>query len=138
MAPLLSHLLTFLGGLLIGIFGNYLSQLLTDKRIRKESKKEENRQFDEIKKIMPKLIIEMKEDLSKPNLKIKREFFVNPNKSVRLNVPSDTLVYYENEHIGLNDNMILLENKGFITDITPGNASKYRMTEEFVELILQC
>ena len=135
MSPLVSHFLTFLGGLLIGIFGNYISQQLTDKRIRKEAKKAKNQQFEEIKNAMPKLIKEMKVDLS--HLKIKREFFVNPNRSIRLNVPSDTLVYYENDHIALKDNMVLLENKGFITDITPGNAPKYRMSEEFVELIMQ-
>lgn len=137
MSPLVSHFLTFIGGLLIGIFGNYISQQLTDKRIRKEAKKAKNQQFEEIKNAMPKLIKEMKVDLSKPHLKIKREFFVNPNRSIRLNVPSDTLVYYENDHIALKDNMVLLENKGFITDITPGNAPKYRMSEEFVELIMQ-
>ena len=137
MSPLVSHFLTFLGGLLIGIFGNYISQQLTNKRIRKEAKKAKNQQFEEIKNAMPKLIKEMKVDLSKPHLKIKREFYVNPNRSIRLNVPSDTLVYYENEHIALKDNMVLLENKGFITDITPENAPKYRMSEEFVELIMQ-
>ena len=68
MAPLLSHLLTFLGGLLIGIFGNYLSQLLTDKRIRKGTKKEENRQFDEIKNSMTKYLNDIKRVLSKTKL----------------------------------------------------------------------
>lgn len=84
---------------------------------------------------MPELIAEMKNDLLQPGEGLIREFFLS-NKGYVLNAGSKCFVYYEDDHPDLQSKIHILENLGFIIDITPGNAPKYRMTEEFVQLVL--
>ena len=48
-----------------------------------------------------------------------------------------TLMYHHEDHPNLTGKITILENHGYIADVTPGNAPKYCMSEEFVELILK-
>ena len=96
------------------------------------------KKFKKVKNMMPELITEFKTDLSTEDNKLIREFFVLPNKKVLLGgSEKPRLVYYEEEHKGLRNKIDILENQGFLIDVTPGNAPIYRMTEEFVELIIK-
>lgn len=45
-----------------------------------------------------------------------------------------SFVYYVNNN--LQNKVHILKNLGYVIDITPGNVSIYRMTEEFVKFIL--
>ena len=95
-------------------------------------------QFEKLKNMMPELITEFKTDLSTEDNKLIREFFVLPNKRVSLGGSvKHRLVYYEDDHKGLRNKIDILENHGFLIDVTPGNTPIYRMTEEFVELIMK-
>lgn len=87
---------------------------------------------------MPELITQFKTDLSTEDNKLIREFFVLPNNRVCLGgSEKPRLIYYEEEYKGLRNKIDILENQGFLIDVTPGNAPIYRMTEEFVELIIK-
>ena len=87
---------------------------------------------------MPALIAEMKAGLQGKDGKFVREFFV-VNKNVTLGGSSKLrFVYYFEDHEYLQGKLDVLENYGFIEDVTPGNCPIYRMTEEFVKLVLQC
>ena len=86
---------------------------------------------------MPELIEQMKDDLSKPEFMVIREFFILPNDRVPFNPDEKRyLCYYEEQHENLMHKVKLLENHGFVYDITPNNAPKYRMTEEFVDCVV--
>lgn len=91
--------------------------------------------FGKVMSSMPELIAEMKADLAKPEFSLLREFFIVSRGSV-LNVRDPCFIYYFDDHPNLQAKIHILENYGYVTDVTPGNAKKYRMTEEFVELVL--
>lgn len=91
--------------------------------------------FQNVKTSMPGLIAEMKEDLTKKGNEFIREFFII-SKRWTLNVTDPCFVYYLEDHENLQGKIHVLENYGFVIDVTPGNAKMYRMTEEFVELVL--
>lgn len=100
-----------------------------------EDTSKEKGQFLEIASQMPDLISEMKKDLSVPEHKFVREFFLSKRAYV-LNPRDLSFVYYEDEHPGLQGKIHVLENLGYIIDVTPGNVPKYRMKEDFVRLVL--
>ena len=85
---------------------------------------------------MPDLVSEMRADLSREGSEFIREFFLVSKKWVMNYGRIPRFVYYYEEHDNLDGKIQVLENYGFVIDITTGNAKKYRMTEEFVELLL--
>jgi len=91
--------------------------------------------FLKVKTSMPELIAEMKEDLTKAGNEFNREFFI-VSKRWTLNVVGPCFVYYFEDHEDLQGKIHVLENYGFVIDVTPGNAKKYRMIEDFVELVV--
>lgn len=91
--------------------------------------------FLKVKLLMPKLIADIKKDLTEEGNKFIREFFIMSNRHI-LNPENPCFVYYFEEHNNLNGKMNILENYRFIKDITSKNVKKYRLTEDFVELIL--
>jgi hypothetical protein len=125
---------TFLIGVASGVAVHYFGNKYTDRRRKQESKKEKKKLFNEAKDKMPGLIGEIKKDLENPEYLLVREFFIISKRNI-LNTDSKTLVYYYEEHEDLKEKVQILENMGFVTDITPGNCPKYRMTEEFVNLV---
>ncbi len=131
----LTVIITFILGLVLGAFATYLVSKLTDKRRKKEVVKETAKEFLETKEQMPELITEMKNDLLREGNNLIREFFIS-RKSHSLNTGGNCFTYFEDDHSDLQSKIHILENRYFIIDITPGNAPKYRMTEEFVKLIL--
>ena len=88
-----------------------------------------------VKSSMPELIVEIKEDLAKEGNEFIREFFII-SKCWTLNAIDRCFVYYFEDHENLQGKIHILENYGFVVDVTPKNTKKYRMTEEFVNLLL--
>jgi len=91
--------------------------------------------FLKVKSSMPELIAEMKKDLTKEGNDLIREFFI-VSKRWELNVVDHYFVYYFEEHENLQGKVHVLENYGFVIDVTSENVKKYRMTEEFIDLLL--
>ena len=71
----MDNLISFLSGIIIGATGSYFGNKYTDRRREQEAKSKEKQQFLEVVGMMPDLISEMKNDLSKPEQKLIREFF---------------------------------------------------------------
>ena len=131
MSPWLSHLITALTAAATGYFG----AKCTDRRRKSESAKEAIAQFRRSREQMPKLIAEMKADLE--GNQTVREVFVAPSRRIGINTGGKTrLVYYADEHEDLDGKIAILENNGYLIDLTSGNLPTYRMTEEFVDLVL--
>jgi hypothetical protein len=90
--------------------------------------------FQKVKATMPDLISEMREDLSREGNEFIREFFLASRRWV---MNTDLcFIYYFEDHRSLQGKIQVMENYGFVIDVTVTNAKKYRMTEEFVEMLL--
>ena len=92
--------------------------------------------FLQVKGQMPALIAEMKKDLEGNQGKFVREFFVMSRRHVLGGSEKPRFIYYEEDHDNLRGKIDILENHGYVTDVTPGNTPIYRMSEEFVQLVL--
>ena len=136
MDSIFSHIISFAIGLSTGILGAFIANRLSEKAKRKDEIKGRKKEFYNVTSKMQDLTKEMREDLLSPKMSECREFFISPNKNVTINSKSPTFFYYVDEHPNLMSKIRNLENAGFIFDITPGNAPKYQMSEEFVEFIL--
>jgi len=93
--------------------------------------------FSKVKNLMPELIADTKKDLTSKSGKLIRELYII-SKNWSLNVVNPHLVYYFEDYENLQGKMHVLENYGFVKDLTqtPTSVKKYRLTEEFVELLL--
>jgi hypothetical protein len=92
--------------------------------------------FLRVKEQMPDLIAEIKAGLQGEDGKFVREFFVL-SKNERLGgSEKPRFIIYEEDHDNLRGKIDVLENLRYVVDVTPGNAPIYRMTEEFVRLVL--
>ena len=132
----ISSVIGFLVGTATGAAGTYFAEKYTDQRRTKEQAKHLKDEFFNLKIEMPDLISEFKNDLSQADNRLIREFFILPNKRVCFGgSEKPRFIYYEDEHKNLRGKIDMLENSGFLTDMTYTNTPMYRMTEEFVSLV---
>ncbi len=126
----------FVVGAFTGASGNYLADRFTDARRRKELAKEHLTIWKEIEARFPKVIAEMREDLSTPEGKSVRAFFVLASDSFLAGSSEPSFEYYTDKHENLMAAIFMLEQHGFVTDITPGKCPMYRMHETLVDRLL--
>jgi len=135
---MITPLVAFLIGALSGASGHYLGTKYTEQRHKKESDIIARKKIEHLKNIMPKLIGEMVADVRNDKTKIVREFVVLPNKRVGIGGMSQPrFAYYEDEHDNLKGKIDILEENSYVIDVTPENVPIYRMTEEFLDLLLK-
>lgn len=91
--------------------------------------------FRQVRGQMPELIAEIKGDLEGEDGEFVREFFVMEKKHGLGGSSKPRFAYYHEDHANLSGKIDVLENYGYLIDVTPGNAPIYRMTEEFVLLV---
>jgi len=133
---MISYFITFILGAFTGAAGKYLADKYTDKRRDNERDKGTRKKYLSIAQMMPNLIEEIQEDLSKAEFTVIREFFILPSNRVAFNSGGERyLFYFEDQHDNLKHKIKLLENQGFVYDVTHTNTPKYRMTEEFVDCV---
>jgi len=92
--------------------------------------------FFKVKEQMSSLIAEMKEDLQSESGQFVREFFVMSKRHTLAGSSKPRFIYYEEDHDNLRGKIDILESLGYVVDVTPGNTPIYRMTEDFVNLVL--
>lgn len=134
-------------GWVAGIASKVISDRYTDMRRHREAEAKRQSQFEECRAAMPKLIEEMAQDLANAR---KYEFFVYDVRLVYNGFRRDAFVYATNEeakqdyldekkkvwvHANLLNKVRMLENHGFLSDITANTAPHFRMSEEFVRLV---
>lgn len=131
---MIGYAATLIIGIIAGYAGKYLADKHTDKRRSKETKQAVDSEFQFVGDRMPELIAEMRDDLATHTLC--REFVIISKRACYNADPNrKTLVYYFEDHDGLVEKVGLLENRGFVDDITMSNVKRYRMQERFVELL---
>jgi hypothetical protein len=96
-----------------------------------------NPSFHHVREQMPALIAEMKSDLEGEDGKLVREFFIMSKNHVLGGSEKPRFIYYEEDHDNLRGKIDILENHGYVVDVTPKNVPIYRMSEEFVRLVME-
>jgi hypothetical protein len=131
-----STTVSFLIGVFTGAAGSYFGNRFTDRRREQEKSTADRRVFAAVRNQMPALIAEMKSDLELDNSQLVREFFVIERRSVAMGRSSKPrFAYYVEDHKQLHGQLEVLDNRGYIIDVTSGNTPVFRMTEEFVQLV---
>lgn len=87
--------------------------------------------------LMPELLMDIAQALKDEKTKLIREFFVLPNRRVMFGGSSKPrLIYFEEDYENLRNKLDILEDYGFIIDVRVGRAPIYKMTSEFIRLLL--
>ena len=131
-----SVLTGFLIGTATGAAGQYFADKYTDQRREKKLVKEQVRLWQEIEHRFPVLIDEMRSDFSPRENRHVRMFFVKKSNTILGFVSEPCFEYHTDKHPDLRAAVVLLEQHGFITDITPGNCPMYRVHEKLVDALL--
>ena len=132
MDSVTSHLITFLVGGITGAAGHYLGEKYTDQRRRQEARSEADEQWSKFEHIMPEILASLSAALAKDPLF--REIVVMPTKGAIIGGdPNNPRLRNESEHQGLRAKFRMLEEAGYLRDITPRNTPIYQMTEAFVQ-----
>lgn len=137
MNSIVSHVVTFISGLAVGVLGNYYAVRLADKAKNKDAIKEKRNLFKQAEIKMPELIKEMKNDISGREINQCREFVILPKRSIPFQSKQPVFYYYEDEHPYLISNIRILEDYDFVTDITQTSTPCYQFSEEFVKMLLK-
>jgi hypothetical protein len=129
--------ISFLVGVGVGAAGQYFADKYTDKRRKQEHQTDSAKRFRAVAEKMPALMAEIAADFRKENAAPVRQLVLLLSEAVTYN-GGDRLVfvYYETKHPNLRGQFAILENAGYVRDVTPGNALTYRPTEEFVDHLL--
>ena len=137
MEPWAIPLVSFVVGVATGAAGKYLADKFTDQRRDEAKNKKAKQEFNKIRSQMPELIAEMKADFNRHENDSTREFVILPSDKVTFNSTQSRFIYYENQHQNLKGQIDVLENHGYIIDVTFSNAPIYRITEEFWRRVLR-
>jgi DNA-directed RNA polymerase specialized sigma54-like protein len=132
-----SHIITFISGLLVGVLGNYYATRLADKAKNKDAVTEKKKLFKAAEMKMPELIKEMRDDISSDKMKKCKEFVILPTRGTVFNSKEPLFSYFESEHQYLQSNIRILEENGFVIDITSTNTPRYQFNEDFLSMLLK-
>ena len=136
MNTIVSYLVTFFSGLIIGILTTYFGNRLFEKAKQKDSEKAMIKKFQNIKSKMPEFLKEMKTDLTNPSMNLCREFIILQSRNVVISsIERPAFAYYENEHDNLISKLLILERAEFIFDKTIGDFPRYQFDEKFIDLL---
>lgn len=114
-----------------------MADRFTDRRREKEAATDDRKRFALIRKQMPYLIDEMKQDLSMlENISV-REFVILPNAGLTFNHDRRRFEYYADKHSDLENQVQLLADSGYVRDVSSGSHPIYRMSDQLVSLIKQ-
>jgi hypothetical protein len=119
-------------GILIGVvvdqFATYFRERLTTNQTAAKIERQRRDAFALVQTEMPVLIREMVEDVRRDPLI--REFVVLTHEGIRFNGSQERFIYYISSHPDLMAQLNILENHGYVLDVTPSDTSIYRFTEE--------
>ncbi len=136
MNSIVSYIVTFISGLAVGILGNYYATRLADKAKNKDAIKEKSNLFKQAEMKMPELIKEMRNDICSENMKNCKEFIIQPTRGTVFNSKQPLFTYFESEHPYLQSNIRILEENGFVVDITKTNTPRYQFNEDFIVMLM--
>ena len=98
---------------------------------------ESEAKFSKLYELMPELLVEMKDDITDDETHLIKEFYILHGRGQSGPTDRERFVYYKDEHDNLLNKLDLLEENGFIDDLTVSNIPIYRMAEDFIQLLLK-
>jgi hypothetical protein len=134
LALIITHLVAFGVGVLAGGFGQFLGDFGTDRRRRREARTQRQARFEQLNRAMPALIAAMKKDLNE-NSDV-RIVAICPSPGVSFHWSHAHFRYNENDYSDLRGKCLLLEEAGYL-QVQPSNVPVYRMTDEFVQFLIE-
>jgi hypothetical protein len=134
---IVSALVGFLIGTATGAAGQYFADKYTDQRREQKEAKDHARLWQDIEQRFPAVIAEMRSDFSPQENRHVRVFFVPESNTTLGFVSEPCFEYHTDKHPELRAAVALLEQHGFISDITPGNCPMYRVKEKLVDALLR-
>jgi hypothetical protein len=129
----ISYAGTFLVGAASGVLVSLASSSLNDLRRSRAQRRDDLKRFRTVRQQMPEWFDEIKTDLSAPGNRVLRDFYVLPSSGATFN--GSGLIYAEDHVSNLRANTAVLQNNGYLTDVTHSNVPAFRMSEEFVALL---
>lgn len=129
--------MTFLVGTATGAAGEYFATKYTEQRHKKEASRKEQKDFQELRSRMPKLLHEMGNDVNGDKTGVIREFVVLSRPSVTFESSKPRFVYFENEHENLQNKVDAIKDRNFIEDVGAADTRIFKMSERFVVLLSQ-
>jgi hypothetical protein len=135
MNPVVTWLFGFLTGAITGAAGKYLADKYTDRRKEKEASAGARQKFRSTEALVPSLMAELRSDVLGGGNELVREFLLVQNERVQFANPKPRFVYYREKYPDLDSMVDILEDAGFVADITTGGIKTYRMSNEFIELL---
>jgi hypothetical protein len=127
--------LGFLIGAFTGAAGSYLADKYTDRRRDKEELRKSTKSWDQLRKRYADFISEIVADLNAE--KYIRCFIVKPKGAMVGFLTEPVFDYSPEDHPLIMSAVEEFIERGMIKDITEGNLRRYRMSESFVELLMQ-
>lgn len=123
----------FLVGALTGAAGTYLGDRYTDVRRAREARRDQDAQWLDIQRRFPAVIEEMRTDFSGPDGSTVRAFFVKSSTTSIGFVSEPAFEYHTDKHADILAAVRLLEQRGYVSDVTPGSTPMYRVHECLVD-----
>ena len=133
---LLSVAIGFVTGAFTGAAGNYLADKYTDSRRERRASKDLARKWEAIEAQFPALVAEMREDFSGPEGKGTRAFFVKSSRTTIGFTSEPCFEYHTDKHADVRAAVLVLEQHGYVTDISSGNTPMYRVHESLVDQLV--
>ena len=131
-----SYIIPYILGIITGALATYFGNRYTDMWRKLEARLQARKQFKEIKIKMPALIAAMKADLSEEKFQFVRVFALLGKEWPLPDLGEEYLSCFFEDHEGLQGKITVLENLGYVEDIALTSIKKYRMTGEFVKMVL--
>ncbi len=136
MDDLADNILFAVIGAVLGVAGTVAGQSLIEWKRGRSDRSKRNGAFRRVEAQMPSVIGEMRTDLKGDGSLVVREIAIIPSRNLIFNSSKRRFVYYEDEHEDLRPKIDILEQAGFLELVRSGDFPFYRMSDEFVELLV--
>ena len=123
----------FLAGALTGAAGTYLADRYTDVRRAQETRRELDAQWRDIQRRFPAVIEEMRTDFAGPDGSTVRAFFVKSSTTSLGFTSEPAFEYHTDKHPSILAAVRLLEQRGYVSDVTSSSTPMYRVHERLVD-----
>jgi hypothetical protein len=126
-------LLSIVTGGLSGAGASILASRSTDRRREREAERKESKDWRDLERRYPKLIAEMRTDVSSPAGEHTRNFFLKTSGTVTGIVTESFFEYHTDVYPDALAGVHELERLGYVRNLTPAGTPMYRMTDPFVD-----
>lgn len=127
---------SFLLGTATGAAATYFGTKYTDQRREQEQNRKNKQNSNKVTAIMTDFIKELRGALSNPETSFVRELVLLANNRVVFSPSKKCFILFKDRYQDLDEKIAILENNGYVLNISHDGSSRYKMTESFVGLVV--